>query len=100
VPGSDIGKGGVIRRDHAGAGTGFDAHVADAHAGFHRKPFDGLTAVLQHVAGSAGGADGADQFQDQVLGKNAATRPAGEFHPECPGSGLNQRLGNENMLYL
>jgi len=49
-----------IRRNHAGPSTRFDAHVAEGHPAFHRKLSDRLARVLDHVSGSAVGANLAD----------------------------------------
>ncbi len=53
----EVGEGGGVGGDHAGAGTGFDAHVADGHAAFHGEGADGGAGVLDDVAGGSVGAD-------------------------------------------
>ena len=63
----EVGEGGVVGRDHSGAGTGLDAHVADGHAALHGEGADGGAGVLDDVAGGPGGADVADDVQDDVL---------------------------------
>ena len=67
----EVGEGGLVGGDHAGAGTGFDAHVADGHAAFHGEGADGGAGVLDDVAGGAVGADLADDVEDDVLGGDA-----------------------------
>ena len=61
-------EGRVVRRNHAGAGTGFDGHVADRHPAFHRQCADRLTAVFDDVTLSAAGADAGDDAEDEVFG--------------------------------
>ena len=58
-----VGEGGGVGGDHAGAGSGLDAHVADGHAAFHGEGADGGAGVLDDVAGGAGGADAADDVR-------------------------------------
>ena len=53
----EVGEGGLVGGDHAGARACFDAHVADRHAAFHGEGADGGAGVLDDVAGGAGGAD-------------------------------------------
>ncbi len=67
----EVGEGGFVGGDHAGACPGFDAHVADGHAAFHGEGADGGAGVLDDVAGSSGGADFADDVEDDVLGGDA-----------------------------
>ena len=66
-----ISEGGLVGGDHPGARAGFDAHVADGHAAFHRERADGAASILNDVAGSAVGADLADDVQDDVFGRDA-----------------------------
>ncbi len=63
-----------VRRDHAGACAGFDGHVADGHALFHRERFDGRAAIFDDVAGAAGDADLTDDGEDQILGGDAGAQ--------------------------
>ena len=67
----DIGVGGLVRRDHAGARAALDRHVADRHAAFHRERADHVAGIFDDVAGAAGGADLADDGEDHVLGGDA-----------------------------
>ena len=63
----DIGEGGLVGRDHAGAGAALDRHVADGHAPFHRERADHLAGIFDDMTGAAGGADLADDGEDHVL---------------------------------
>ena len=73
----EIGVGGLVGRDHAGARAGFDGHVADGHALVHVERANGLAAILDDVAGAAADADLADDGEDQVLGGDARAQLAG-----------------------
>ena len=72
----EIGEGRLVRRDQAGAGAAFDRHVADRHAAFHRERADGVAGIFDDVAGAAGGADLADDGEDDVLGGDAGRAAA------------------------
>ena len=60
-----------VRCDHAGAGAGFDAHIADRHPALHRERFDGAAAVFDDVALSPTSADFRDHRKDDVLRADA-----------------------------
>ena len=99
-PAFDIGDGGFIRRDQAGARTAFDGHVTDRHAPFHRKRANGRADIFDHMAGAAGGADGADNGENHVLAGHTERQFAvdGDAHVLRPL--LHQRLGGKHMLHL
>src|SRR5882724_4001949 len=63
----EVGEGGLVRSDHTCARTGFDAHVADGHAAFHREGADGGAGILDDIAGSSVRADTSDDVEDDVL---------------------------------
>ena len=84
----EVGEGGLVGGDEAGAGSGFDAHVADGHAAFHGEGADGGAGVFDDVAGGAVGADAADDVEDDVLGGDAE----GEFAVDGDAEGLGLRL--------
>ena len=94
----EIGEGGLVRRDHAGAGSGFDAHVAQRHAAFDRKSADGFSGVFDDVSGGAVGADLSDDAERQVFGGHAF----GEFSPNVDQHGfrfaLRQALRGQHVL--
>ena len=96
----DVGEGRLVRRDQAGAGAALDRHVADRHAAFHREPADRLAGIFHDVAGAAGGADLADDGEDDVLGAHARRRLAVDGDPHVLGLLLDQRLGGEHVLDL
>ncbi len=96
----EVFEGGLVGGDHAGAGTGFDAHVADGHAAFHGERANGGAGVLDDIAGGAVGADAADDVEDDVLGGDAE----GEFALDVDAEGLRlvlgEGLGGEDVLDL
>ena len=96
----DIFEGLVVGRDQAGAGAALDRHVADGHAPFHGERFDRLAGIFDDVAGAAGGADLADDGEDDVLGGDAVLQRAVDAHAHVPGLLLDQRLGGEHVLDL
>ena len=94
----EVREGGVVGGNHAGAGTGFDAHVADGHAAFHGEGADGGAGVLDCVAGGAGGADAADDVEDDVLGGDAGGELAFDVDAEGFGLVLGEGLGGHDVL--
>ena len=97
-PAAEIVEGRLVRGDHAGAGAGFDRHVADGHPLFHRQAADRLARVLDAVAGAAVGGDLADEVQDQVLGRDAAAELAVDAQLQRLGLRLQQRLRGQHVL--
>ena len=96
----DIVEGLLVGRDQAGAGAALDRHVADRHAPFHGERFDRLAGIFDDVAGAAGGADLADDGEDDVLGGDAFGQLAVDAHQHVLRLGLDQRLGGQHMLDL
>ena len=94
----EVGEGGLVGGDHAGAGAGFDAHVADGHAAFHGERADGGAGVLDDVAGGAVGADVADDVEDDVLGGDAEGKLAVDGDAEGLWLGLRQGLRGHDVL--
>ena len=94
----EVGEGGGVGGDHSGAGSGFDAHVADGHAAFHGEAADGGAGVLDDVAGGSGGADLADDVEDDVLGGDAGGECAFDVDAEGSGFVLRQGLGGHDVL--
>ena len=72
----EVGVGGLIRGDHAGAGTGLDRHVADGHSALHGERANGRSAVFEHVALAAVGANLGDHGKDDVFGTHARAQRA------------------------
>ncbi len=97
-PAFEIGEGGVVGRDHAGAGAAFDAHVADGHARFHGKRADGFAGVFDDVVGAAGDADLADEGENQILGGNAGGALAAEDDLHGLRARLQQALRGQHVL--
>ena len=59
-----------------------------------------LAGIFDDVAGAAGGADLADDGEDDVLGGDAVLQRAVDAHPHVLGLLLDQRLGGEHVLDL
>ena len=83
-----VGEGGLVGSDHAGAGSGLDAHVADGHAAFHREGADRRAGVFDDMPGRPVGADAADDGEHDVLGGDGG----GEFALDGDAEGLRLRL--------
>ena len=95
-----IVEGLFVGRDQAGAGAALDRHVADRHAAFHRQCADRFAGIFEHVAGAAGGADLADDGEDDVLGGDAVRQFAVDDRAHVLGLLLDQRLRRQHMLDL
>ena len=94
----EVGEGDGVRGDHAGAGTGFDAHVADGHAAFHGEGADGGAGIFHGIPGRAGGADAADDVEDDVLGGDAGGEVAFDVDAEGLGFVLREGLGGHDVF--
>ncbi len=94
----EVFEGLLVRRDQAGAGAALDRHVADRHAAFHRQRTDRLAGIFQHIAGAAGGADLADDGQDDVLAGDAVGQLAVDHRAHVLGLLLDQRLRRQHVL--
>ena len=94
----EVFEGGLVGGDHAGAGTGFDRHVADGHAAFHGEGADGGAGVLDDMAGGPVGADAADDVEDDVLGGDAEGELAFDVDAEGLWLVLREGLGGEDVL--
>ncbi len=95
-----VGDGGFVDGDHASARAGLDGHVADGHPAFHGQRTNGRTAKLDGVAGTAGGADAADDGQYDVLGGDAAGQRAVDLDQHALHLLGDQALRGEHMLHL
>ena len=94
----EIVEGLLVGRDEAGLGAAFDRHVADRHAAFHRQRADRLAGIFQRIAGAAGGADLADDGEDDVLGGDAVRQLAVDHRAHVLRFGLDQRLRRQHVL--
>ena len=83
-----VGKGNVVRRNHASAGAGFDRHVANRHALVHVQSFDSRSAVFDDMPGATIYTNFTDDRQDQVLGSNARAEAAIDRNRHGPGLAL------------
>mmetsp|Transcript_81659 Transcript_81659/g.227260 ORF Transcript_81659/g.227260 Transcript_81659/m.227260 type:complete len:337 (+) Transcript_81659:1421-2431(+) len=90
----------VVHGNQAGAGAGFDRHVADRHAAFHAQRADGRTSKLDGVARATGRADLADDGEHDVLGAAAARQLALNLDEQVLGLLGRQRLRGQHMLDL
>ncbi len=97
---AEIGVGRLIRRDHAGARSSLDGHVADGHALVHVERANGLAAILDDVARAARDADLADDGENQVLRRDARGQPSAHVDGERARLALQQALGRENVADL
>src|SRR5690606_3395141 len=89
-----------VRSDDARARTAFDAHVADRQAPFDAHVLEYLAAVFDHVAGPAGGADRADDVEDQVFRGDAGAKLTLDTHFHRLRRPHQQGLRGENVLDL
>ena len=88
----------LVGRDEAGLGAALDRHVADRHAAFHRQRADRLAGIFQRIAGAAGGADLADDGEDDVLGGDAGRQLAVDHRAHVLRLRLDQRLRRQHVL--
>ena len=96
----EVGEGGGVGCDHAGAGTGLDAHVADGHAAFHGEGADGGASIFHHVSRGARRPDLANDVQDDILRGYACGERAFDVDAEGFGLVLRQGLGGHDVLDL
>ncbi len=94
----EIGESGFIGRDHAGAGPGLNAHVAQRHAAFYRKRANGFAGILDHVSGGAVGADLSDDAQRQVFRGHAFGQRSADINQHGFRFALRQALRGQHML--
>ena len=89
-----------VDRHHAGARARLDRHVADRHAAFHRQRADRAAGEFDRVAGTAGGADAADDRKDDVLCRHAARQRAFDVDAHVLHLLGHQALRGEHVLDL
>ena len=87
-----------VRSHQTGAGAGFDGHVADGHAFFHRQGADGRAGVFKHAAGAAADADFGTEGEDDVLGRDAGFQRAFDANFVGLRLLLEQRLRSQHHL--
>ena len=97
-PTLDVIDGGLVDRNHARARAGFDGHIADRHATFHRQRPNCRTGKFNRVAGAAGRADLADHGQHDIFGGDARANGAVKLHQHGFGFFCQQRLRGQHVL--
>ena len=70
----NIVKSGLVRGDHSRSGTRLNRHITDGHPPFHGEVFNRLSAILDHVALPASGADLGDDRQNDVFRIDSGTQ--------------------------
>src|SRR6185312_12117136 len=88
----------VVGRDEAGLGTAFHRHVADGHAAFHRDGADRIAGIFERIARAAGGADLADDGEDDVLCGDVGRQFAVDDRAHVFRFFLDQRLRGEHVF--
>ena len=56
------------------AGTGFNGHIADAHAALHRQATNGTATEFNGIARAPSRANLSDDGQHDILGRDARTQ--------------------------
>ena len=97
---AQVGEGGFVGSDQAGARARLDAHVAHGHAPFHGQCADRLTAVFDDVAGAAVHAQHADDVQDQVLGGGLGRQRSMDGDRERFRAALQKALGGQHVAHF
>ncbi len=95
-----VGERGFIRCDHAGAGSSFNAHVAQRHPGLHGERAHGFTCVFDHMASSAVGADFPDDSESEILGGYALAQRAIHLDEHSLRLALRKALSGEHVLHF
>jgi len=94
----EVGKRGVVRRDHARARAALDAHVAHGHAAFHRQAADRAPRVLDHVPDAAADADPPDDPQHDVFAGHADRQLTLDAHFHRLRLALRHGLRRQDVL--
>jgi len=92
--------GGVIHRHDSGTGTGFDGHITYGKTTLHAEITHGIPGKFDHIAGTTGGTQPADNGQGDVFSGNALTQFAIHLYQHGFGLFLDQTLGGQHMLHL
>ena len=96
----DVGQGGLVGGDHAGACPRLDGHVADGHPSFHREAPDGRAPVLDDVPHPPAGADAPDDGEHEVLGRDPGWKLPVDGDRHGRRSALGEGLGGQDVLDL
>ena len=88
---------GAIRPARAPA---LDGHVANRHPAFHGQGPDRLAGKFNDAAGTAGGADFANDREDHVLRRHAQGQFPIDGDAHVLRFALDHRLGGEHVLDL
>jgi len=96
----DVGEGGLVGCDQAGAGARLDRHVAQGHAALHREAAHRVAGIFDDIAGAAGGADLGDDRERHVLRRHADGQSAVDRDAHVLGLADRQCLGRQHMLHV
>ena len=96
----NIGEGLFIRRDQAGAGAGFNRHVAQRHPPFHGERLDHRAGIFDDMPGTAARTQHAAHGQRDILGGDGEAELARHMHLQRFGLTQQQRLRCKNMLHF
>ena len=99
-PSAQIGERRFIRRHNAGAGAGFDRHVADRQPAFDAERPDGRAGIFDDMAHASSRAYPRDDGEDHVLGMDAVGQGAVDHDPHVLRLALPQGLGRQYMSNL
>jgi hypothetical protein len=96
----EIGESDFIRSDHASSCATFDGHVADGHSGLHAEAANRRSAEFNDGAGSASGANDANDVENDVLAGHARGQVSVNLHTHVLAPSGSQGLGGEDVLDL
>ena len=88
-----IVDGRLVHRHHAHPRTGFNRHVAQGHAAFHRQRAHRAAGKFQRMAIATGRANRADDGQHHILGGDSKRQHAIHRHPQVFHFLRHQTLG-------
>ncbi len=96
----EVGESRFVRRDHSGARSAFNRHIANGHAAFHGKFANGLAAIFCDVSGAAADADFSDDGENDVLRGDAFRTFAMHENVHRLGFGLHKALRGEDVFHF
>ncbi len=90
----------IVHRHETGPGACLDRHVTDCQATLDGEIPNRFTAEFDGIAGTAGGADLADDRQHDILGGDPRSHLAVHTDQHRLGLLLDQALGGQDMFHL